>query len=167
MSNQDFMARLLQVAQYAQQQQQRIEKLEKAVSSLEQAVGDLHDTVVSLKQMMEDLPSSDKPQPTTLNNAADMTYYLSVIEQEKVRKITMPSDLCVALVRLMDRGVTQKALMESGVVTQSKVRGLGAWTAQYTRAFAEVNDLMSVYNNPTSAEMLEKYPVLNNFTNNR
>lgn len=153
MSNQDFMARLLQVAQYAQQQQQRIEKLEA--------------TVANLMQMMEDLPSSDKPQPTTPNNAADMTYYLGVIEQEKVRKITMPSDLCVALVRLMDRGVTQKALMESGVVTQSKVRGLGAWTAQYTRAFAEVNDLMSVYNNPTSAEMLEKYPVLNNFTNNR
>lgn len=149
MSNQDFMARLLQVAQYAQQQQQRIERLEKAVSTL------------------EGLPSSDKPQPTTPNNAADMTYYLGVIEQEKVRKITIPSDLCVALVRLMDRGVTQKALMESGVVTQSKVRGLGAWTAQYTRAFAEVNDLMSVYNNPTSAEMLEKYPVLNNFTNNR
>lgn len=160
MSNQDFMARLLQVAQYAQQQQQHIEKLEKAVSTLEQAVA-------NLKQMMEDLPSSDKPQPTAPNNAADMTYYLGVIEQEKVRKITMPSDLCVALVRLMDRGVTQKALMESGVVTQSKVRGLGAWTAQYTRAFAEVNDLMSVYNNPTSAEMLEKYPVLNNFTNNR
>lgn len=160
MSNQDFMARLLQVAQYAQQQQQRIEKLEKSVGELEEAV-------VSLKQMMEDLPSSDKPQTTTPNNAADMTYYLSVIEQEKVRKITMPSDLCVALVRLMDRGVTQKALMESGVVTQSKVRGLGAWTAQYTRAFAEVNDLMNVYNNPTSAEMLEKYPVLNNFTNNR
>lgn len=160
MSNQDFMARLLQVAQYAQQQQQRIEKLENAVSTLEEAV-------VSLKQMMEYLPSSDKPQPTTPNNAADMTYYLGVIEQEKVRKITMPSDLCVALVRLMDRGVTQKALMESGVVTQSKVRGLGAWTAQYTRAFAEVNDLMSVYNNPTSAEMLEKYPVLANFTNNR
>lgn len=153
MSNQDFMTRLLQVAQYAQQQQQRIEKLEKVVASL--------------KQMMDDLPSSDKPQPTTPNNAADMTYYLGVIEQEKVRKITMPSDLCVALVRLMDRGVTQKALMESGVVTQSKVRGLGAWTAQYTRAFAEVNDLMSVYNNPTSAEMLEKYPVLANFTNNR
>lgn len=153
MSNQDFMARLLQVAQYAQQQQQRIEKLEA--------------TVANLMQMMEGLPSSDKPQPTTPNNAADMTYYLGVIEQEKVRKITMPSDLCVALVRLMDRGVTQKALMESGVVTQSKVRGLGAWTAQYTRAFAEVNDLMSVYNNPTSAEMLEKYPVLNNFTNNR
>lgn len=153
MSNQDFMARLLQVAQYAQQQQQRIEKLEA--------------TVANLMQMMEDLPSSDKPQPSTPNNAADMTYYLGVIEQEKVRKITMPSDLCVALVRLMDRGVTQKALMESGVVTQSKVRGLGAWTAQYTRAFAEVNDLMSVYNNPTSAEMLEKYPVLNNFTNNR
>lgn len=153
MSNQDFMARLLQVAQYAQQQQQRIEKLE--------------NTVADLKAVVHDLPSSDKPQPTTPNNAADMTYYLSVIEQEKVRKITMPSDLCVALVRLMDRGVTQKALMESGVVTQSKVRGLGAWTAQYTRAFAEVNDLMSVYNNPTSAEMLEKYPVLNNFTNNR
>lgn len=153
MSNQDFMARLLQVAQYAQQQQQRIEKLEA--------------TVANLMQMMEGLPSSDKPQPSTPNNAADMTYYLGVIEQEKVRKITMPSDLCVALVRLMDRGVTQKALMESGVVTQSKVRGLGAWTAQYTRAFAEVNDLMSVYNNPTSAEMLEKYPVLNNFTNNR
>ena len=153
MSNQDFMARLLQVAQYAQQQQQRIEKLEA--------------TVANLTQMMETLPSSDKPQPTTQNNAADMTYYLSVIEQEKVRKITMPSDLCVALVRLMDRGVTQKALMESGVVTQSKVRGLGAWTAQYTRAFAEVNDLMNVYNNPTSAEMLEKYPVLANFTNNR
>lgn len=160
MSNQDFMTRLLQVAQYAQQQQQRIELLEQAISTLEEAVDDL-------KQMMEDLPSSDKPQPTTPNNAADMTYYLSVIEQEKVRKITMPSDLCVALVRLMDRGVTQKALMESGVVTQSKVRGLGAWTAQYTRAFAEVNDLMSVYNNPTSAEMLEKYPVLANFTNNR
>lgn len=153
MSNQDFMARLLQVAQYAQQQQQRIETLEAAVANL--------------TQMMETLPSSDKPQPTTQNNAADMTYYLSVIEQEKVRKITMPSDLCVALVRLMDRGVTQKALMESGVVTQSKVRGLGAWTAQYTRAFAEVNDLMNVYNNPTSAEMLEKYPVLANFTNNR
>lgn len=153
MSNQDFMARLLQVAQYAQQQQQRIEKLETAVANL--------------TQMMETLPSSDKPQPTTQNNAADMTYYLGVIEQEKVRKITMPSDLCVALVRLMDRGVTQKALMESGVVTQSKVRGLGAWTAQYTRAFAEVNDLMNVYNNPTSAEMLEKYPVLANFTNNR
>ena len=153
MSNQDFMARLLQVAQYAQQQQQRIEKLETAVANL--------------TQMMETLPSSDKPQPTTQNNAADMTYYLGVIEQEKVRKITMPSDLCVALVRLMDRGVTQKALMESGVVTQSKVRGLGAWTAQYTRAFAEVNDLMNVYNNPTSAEMVEKYPVLANFTNNR
>ena len=153
MSNQDFMTRLLQVAQYAQQQQQRIEKLETAVANL--------------TQMMETLPSSDKPQPTTQNNAADMTYYLGVIEQEKVRKITMPSDLCVALVRLMDRGVTQKALMESGVVTQSKVRGLGAWTAQYTRAFAEVNDLMNVYNNPTSAEMLEKYPVLANFTNNR
>lgn len=153
MSNQDFMARLLQVAQYAQQQQQRIEALETAVANL--------------TQMMETLPSSDKPQPTTQNNAADMTYYLGVIEQEKVRKITMPSDLCVALVRLMDRGVTQKALMESGVVTQSKVRGLGAWTAQYTRAFAEVNDLMNVYNNPTSAEMLEKYPVLANFTNNR
>ena len=153
MSNQDFMARLLQVAQYAQQQQQRIETLEAAVANL--------------TQMMETLPSSDKPQPTTQNNAADMTYYLSVIEQEKVRKITMPSDLCVALVRLMDRGVTQKALMESGVVTQSKVRGLGAWTAQYTRAFAEVNDLMNVYNNPTSAEMVEKYPVLANFTNNR
>ena len=153
MSNQDFMARLLQVAQYAQQQQQRIEALETAVANL--------------TQMMETLPSSDKPQPTTQNNAADMTYYLSVIEQEKVRKITMPSDLCVALVRLMDRGVTQKALMESGVVTQSKVRGLGAWTAQYTRAFAEVNDLMNVYNNPTSAEMVEKYPVLANFTNNR
>ena len=160
MSNQDFMARLLQVAQYAQQQQQHIEKLEKSVGELEVAVA-------SLKQMIEALPSSGKPQPTTPNNAADMTYYLGVIEQEKVRKITMPSDLCVALVRLMDRGVTQKALMESGVVTQSKVRGLGAWTAQYTRAFAEVNDLMSVYNNPTSAEMLEKYPVLNNFTNNR
>ena len=153
MSNQDFMARLLQVAQYAQHQQQRIEALETAVANL--------------TQMMETLPSSDKPQPTTQNNAADMTYYLGVIEQEKVRKITMPSDLCVALVRLMDRGVTQKALMESGVVTQSKVRGLGAWTAQYTRAFAEVNDLMNVYNNPTSAEMLEKYPVLTNFTNNR
>ena len=153
MSNQDFMARLLQVAQYAQQQQQRIEALETAVANL--------------TQMMETLPSSDKPQATTQNNAADMTYYLGVIEQEKVRKITMPSDLCVALVRLMDRGVTQKALMESGVVTQSKVRGLGAWTAQYTRAFAEVNDLMNVYNNPTSAEMLEKYPVLANFTNNR
>ena len=153
MSNQDFMARLLQVAQYAQQQQQRIEALEAAVANL--------------TQMMETLPSSDTPQPTTQNNAADMTYYLGVIEQEKVRKITMPSDLCVALVRLMDRGVTQKALMESGVVTQSKVRGLGAWTAQYTRAFAEVNDLMDVYNNPTSAEMVEKYPVLANFTNNR
>ena len=153
MSNQDFMTRLLQVAQYAQQQQQRIEALEAAVANL--------------TQMMETLPSSDKPQPTTQNNAADMTYYLGVIEQEKVRKITMPSDLCVALVRLMDRGVTQKALMESGVVTQSKVRGLGAWTAQYTRAFAEVNDLMNVYNTPTSAEMLEKYPVLTNFTNNR
>ena len=153
MSNQDFMARLLQVAQYAQHQQQRIEALETAVANL--------------TQMMETLPSSDKPQPATQNNAADMTYYLSVIEQEKVRKITMPSDLCVALVRLMDRGVTQKALMESGVVTQSKVRGLGAWTAQYTRAFAEVNDLMNVYNNLTSAEMLEKYPVLANFTNNR
>ena len=65
------------------------------------------------------------------------------------------------------KGVTQKALMESGIVTQSKIRGLSAWTTQYTRAFAEVNDLMSVYNNPTSAEMLEKYPALTNFTNNR
>ena len=153
MSNQDFMARLLQIAQYAQQQQQRIEQLENAVADLKAVVGGL--------------ASNDKPQQATPNGAADMTYYLGVLEQEKVRKITMPADLCVALVRLMDRGVTQKALMESGVVTQSKVRGLGAWTAQYTRAFAEVNDLMSVYNNPTSAEMLEKYPVLNNFTNNR
>lgn len=160
MSNQDFMARLLQVAQYAQQQQQHIEKLEKAVGELEEAVA-------NLMEVLEGFLHNDKPQAKTPNNAADMTYYLGVIEQEKVRKITMPSDLCVALVRLMDRGVTQKALMESGVVTQSKVRGLGAWTAQYTRAFAEVNDLMSVYNNPTSAEMLEKYPVLNNFTNNR
>lgn len=160
MSNQDFMARLLQVAQYAQQQQQRIEQLEKSVGELEEAV-------TNLMEVFEGFLHNDKPQPTTPNNAADMTYYLGVIENEKVRKITMPSDLCVALVRLMDRGVTQKALMESGVVTQSKVRGLGAWTAQYTRAFAEVNDLMSVYNNPTSAEMLEKYPVLANFTNNR
>ena len=153
MSNQDFMARLLQVAQYAQQQQQRIEQLE--------------NTVADLKAVVGGLSLDDKTQQATPNRAADMTYYLSVIEQEKVRKITMPADLCVALVRLMDRGVTQKALMESGIVTQSKVRGLGAWTAQYTRAFAEVNDLMSVYNNPTSAEMLEKYPALANFTNNR
>ena len=153
MSNQDFMARLLQVAQYAQQQQQRIEQLENAVADL--------------KAVVHDLSSNDKPQQATPNGAADMTYYLSVLEQEKVRKITMPADLCVALVRLMDKGVTQKALMESGVVTQSKVRGLGAWTTQYTRAFAEVNGLMSVYNNPTSAEMIEKYPALANFTNNR
>ena len=153
MSNQDFMARLLQVAQYAQQQQQRIEQLENAVADL--------------KAVVDGLSLEDKPQQATPNGAADMTYYLGVLEQEKVRKITMPSDLCVALVRLMDRGVTQKALMESGIVTQSKIRGLSAWTAQYTRAFAEVNDLMSVYNNPTSAEMLEKYPALANFTNNR
>ena len=153
MSNQDFMARLLQVAQYAQQQQQRIEQLENAVADLKAVVGGLS--------------SNDKPQQTPQSSAADMTYYLGVLEQEKVRKITMPSDLCVALVRLMDRGVTQKALMESGIVTQSKIRGLSAWTTQYTRAFAEVNDLMSVYNNPTSAEMLEKYPALANFTNNR
>ena len=153
MSNQDFMARLLQVAQYAQQQQMRIEQLENAVADLKAVVGGL-----SLE---------DKTQQVTPNGAADMTYYLGVLEQEKVRKITMPSDLCVALVRLMDKGVTQKALMESGIVTQSKIRGLSAWTTQYTRAFAEVNDLMSVYNNPTSAEMLEKYPALANFTNNR
>ena len=153
MSNQDFMARLLQVAQYAQQQQQRIEQLENAVADLKAVVGDLS--------------SNDKPQQATPNGAADMTYYLGVLEQEKVRKVTMPADLCVALVRLMDKGVTQKALMESGIVTQSKIRGLSAWTTQYTRAFAEVNDLMSVYNNPTSAEMLEKYPALTNFTNNR
>ena len=149
MSNQDFMARLLQVAQYAQQQQQRIEQLER--------------TVADLKAVVDELSSNDKPQQATQNHAADMTYYLSVIEQEKVRKITMPADLCVALVRLMDRGVTQKALMESGIVTQSKIRGLSAWTTQYTRAFAEVNDLMDVYNNPTSAEMIEKYPALANF----
>ena len=153
MSNQDFMARLLQVAKYAQQQQQRIEQLE--------------NTVADIKSVVEGLSSNDKTQQATPNGAADMTYYLSVLEQEKVRKITMPADLCVALVRLMDRGVTQKALVESGVVTQSKVRGLSAWTAQYTRAFAEVNGLMDVYNNPTSAEMLEKYPALANFTNNR
>ena len=153
MSNQDFMARLLQVAQYAQQQQQRIEQLENAVADLKAVVGGLS--------------SNDKPQQAPPNGAADMTYYLGVLEQEKVRKITMPADLCVALVRLMDKGVTQKALMESGIVTQSKIRGLSAWTTQYTRAFAEVNDLMSVYNNPTSAEMLEKYPALTNFTNNR
>lgn len=153
MSNQDFMARLLQVAQYAQQQQQRIERLENTVADLKAVVGGL-----SLE---------DKPQQATPNGAADMTYYLGVLEQEKVRKITMPADLCVALVRLMDKGVTQKALMESGIVTQSKVRGLSAWTAQYTRAFAEVNGLMDVYNNPTSAEMIEKYPALANFTNNR
>ena len=153
MSNQDFMARLLQVAQYAQQQQMRIEQLENAVADLKAVVG-----VLSLE---------DKTQQATPNGAADMTYYLGVLEQEKVRKITMPADLCVALVRLMDKGVTQKALMESGIVTQSKIRGLSAWTTQYTRAFAEVNDLMSVYNNPTSAEMLEKYPALANFTNNR
>ena len=153
MSNQDFMARLLQVAQYAQQQQMRIEQLENAVADLKAVVG-----VLSLE---------DKTQQVTPNGAADMTYYLGVLEQEKVRKITMPADLCVALVRLMDKGVTQKALMESGIVTQSKIRGLSAWTTQYTRAFAEVNDLMSVYNNPTSAEMLEKYPALANFTNNR
>ena len=152
MSNQDFMARLLQVAQYAQQQQQRIEQLE--------------NTVADLKAVVEGLASNDKPQQATPSGAADMTYYLSVLEQEKVRKITMPADLCVALVRLMDKGVTQKALMESGIVTQSKIRGLSAWTTQYTRAFAEVNDLMDVYNNPTSAEMLEKYPALANFTNN-
>lgn len=153
MSNQDFMARLLQVAQYAQQQQQRIERLENAVADLKAVVGDLS--------------SNNKPQQATPNGAADMTYYLGVLEQEKVRKITMPADLCVALVRLMDKGVTQKALMESGIVTQSKIRGLSAWTTQYTRAFAEVNDLMDVYNNPTSAEMIEKYPALANFTNNR
>ena len=153
MSNQDFMARLLQVAQYAQQQLQRIEQLENAVADL--------------KAVVHDLSSNDKPQQTPQSSAADMTYYLSVLEQEKVRKITMPADLCVALVRLMDRGVTQKALMESGIVTQSKIRGLSAWTTQYTRAFAEVNDLMDVYNNPTSAEMLEKYTALANFTNNR
>ena len=149
MSNQDFMARLLQVAQYAQQQQQRIEQLEK--------------TVADLKAVVEGLSSNDKPQQATQSSATDMTYYLSVLEQEKVRKITMPADLCVALVRLMDRGVTQKALMESGIVTQSKIRGLSAWATQYTRAFAEVNGLMSVYNNPTSAETLEKYPALANF----
>ena len=153
MNNQDFMARLLQVAQYAQQQQQRIERLENTVADLKAVVGGL-----SLE---------DKPQQTPQSSAADMTYYLSVLEQEKVRKITMPADLCVVLVRLMDKGVTQKALMESGIVTQSKIRGLSAWTTQYTRAFAEVNDLMSVYNNPTSAEMIEKYPALANFTNNR
>lgn len=153
MSNQDFMARLLQVAQYAQQQQQRIEQLE--------------NTVADLKAVVHGLSSNDKPQQTPQSSAADMTYYLSVLEQEKVRKITMPADLCVALVRLMDKGVTQKALMESGIVTQSKIRGLSAWTTQYTRAFAEVNDLMDVYNNPTSAEMIEKYPALANFTNNR
>lgn len=153
MNNQDFMARLLQVAQYAQQQQQRIEQLENAVADL--------------KAVVDGLSSNDKPQQATPNGAADMTYYLCVLEQEKVRKITMPADLCVALVRLMDRGVTQKALMEGGIVTQSKIRGLSAWTTQYTRAFAEVNDLMSVYNNPTSAEMIEKYTALANFTNNR
>ena len=153
MSNQDFMARLLQVAQYAQQQQQRIEQLE--------------NTVADLKAVVDGLSSNDKPQQTPQSSAADMTYYLSVLEQEKVRKITMPADLCVALVRLMDKGVTQKALMESGIVTQSKIRGLSAWTTQYTRAFAEVNDLMSMYNNPTSAEMVEKYPALANFTDNR
>lgn len=153
MSNQDFMARLLQVAQYAQQQQQRIERLE--------------NTVADLKAVVHGLSSNDKPQQTPQSSATDMTYYLSVLEQEKVRKITMPADLCVALVRLMDKGVTQKALMESGIVTQSKIRGLSAWTTQYTRAFAEVNDLMDVYNNPTSAEMIEKYPALANFTNNR
>ena len=160
MSNQDFMARLLQVAQYAQQQQQRIERLEKTVGELEEAV-------TNLKGVCESFLHNNKPQQTSQSSAADMTYYLSVLEKEKVRKITLPADLCVALVRLMDRGVTQKTLMESGIVTQSKVRGLSAWTAQYTRAFAEVNDLMSVYNNPTSAEMIEKYPALANFTNNR
>lgn len=160
MSNQDFMARLLQVAQYAQQQQQRIEQLEKTVGELEEAV-------TNLKGVCESFLHNNKPQQTSQSSAADMTYYLSVLEQEKVRKITMPADLCVALVRLMDRGVTQKALMESGIVTQSKIRGLSAWTTQYTRAFAEVNDLMDVYNNPTSAEMIEKYPALANFTNNR
>ena len=160
MSNQDFMARLLQVAQYAQQQQQRIEQLENTVGELEEAV-------TNLKGVCESFLHNNKPQQTSQSSAADMTYYLSVLEQEKVRKITMPADLCVALVRLMDRGVTQKALMESGIVTQSKIRGLSAWTTQYTRAFAEVNDLMDVYNNPTSAEMIEKYPALANFTNNR
>lgn len=160
MSNQDFMARLLQVAQYAQQQQQRIEQLEKTVGELEEAV-------TNLKGVCESFLHNNKPQQTSQSSAADMTYYLSVLEQEKVRKITMPADLCVALVRLMDRGVTQKALMESGIVTQSKIRGLSAWTTQYTRAFAEVNDLMNVYNNPTSAEVIEKYPALANFTNNR
>ena len=160
MSNQDFMARLLQVAQYAQQQQQRIEQLEKTVGELEEAV-------TNLKGVCESFLHNNKPQQTSQSSAADMTYYLSVLEQEKVRKIAMPADLCVALVRLMDRGVTQKALMESGIVTQSKIRGLSAWTTQYTRAFAEVNDLMDVYNNPTSAEMIEKYPALANFTNNR
>ena len=167
MSNQDFMARLLQVAQYAQQQQQRIEQLENTVADLKNTVADLKNTVADLKAVVDGLSLDDKPQQTPQSSAADMTYYLSVLEQEKVRKITMPADLCVALVRLMDRGVTQKALMESGIVTQSKVRGLSAWTTQYTRAFAEVNDLMSVYNNPTSAEMIEKYPALANFTNNR
>lgn len=156
MSNQDFMARLLQVAQYAQQQQQRIEQLEKTVVGLEEAV-------TNLKGMCESFLRNDKPQQTPQSSATDMTYYLRVLEQEKVRKITMPADLCVALVRLMDRGVTQKALMESGIVTQSKIRGLSAWSTQYTRAFAEVNDLMDVYNNPTSVEMLEKYPALANF----
>lgn len=160
MSNQDFMARLLQVAQYAQQQQQRIERLETTVGELEEAV-------TNLKGVCESFLHNNKPQQTQQSSAADMTYYLSVLEQEKVRKITMPADLCVALVRLMDRGVTQKALMESGIVTQSKIRGLSAWTTHYTRAFAEVNDLMDVYNNPTSAEMVEKYPALANFTNNR
>lgn len=160
MSNQDFMARLLQVAQYAQQQQQRIERLETTVRELEEEVADL-------KAVVGGLSSNDKPQQAPPNGVADMTYYLSVLEQAKVRKINMPADLCVALVRLMDNGVAQKALMESGVVTQSKIRGLVAWSAQYTRAFAEVNDLMDVYNNPTSAEMIEKYPVLANFTNNR
>jgi len=156
MSNQDFMARLLQVVQYAQQQQQRIEQLEKTV-------GELEEVVTNLKGVCESSLHNNKPQQTPQSSAADMTYYLSVLEQEKVRKITMPADLCVALVRLMDRGVTQKALMASGIVTQSKIRGLSAWTTQYTRAFAEVNDLMDVYNNPTSAEMIEKYPALANF----
>lgn len=156
MSNQDFMTRLLQVAQYAQQQQQRIEQLEKTVGELEEAV-------TNLKGVFESFLHNNKLQQTPQSSAPDMTYYLSVLEQEKVRKITMPADLCVALVRLMARGVTQKALMESGIVTQSKIRGLSAWTTQYTRAFAEVNGLMDVYNNPTSAEMIEKYPALANF----
>lgn len=143
-SEQDYMTRLLQLAQHAKQLQQRVEQLEQQMQELKEQV--------------------QNPILTKQSNApTDMTYYLGVIENEKVRKITMPSDLCIALVRLMDLGVTQKALMDSGIVTQSKVRGLSAWTTQYTRAFAEVNGLMEVYRNPLSDDMRAKYPLLDQF----